>query len=135
MTYADTFALMNCCDCYISLHRSEGFGFTPAEAMLLNKPVIATDYSGTKDFINQNTGFPVDYRLVPVQEHEYPFWENQFWAEPDLNHAAWLMKKMVENQTQTKEIAKRGRAKILGDYSPQAIGKKYKQRLTKLLLK
>ena len=132
MTYADTFALMNCCDCYISLHRSEGFGFTPAEAMLLNKPVIATDYSGTKDFINQETGFPVSYRLVSVKKDEYPFWENQFWAEPDLDHSAWLMSKMVEDETQTRAIAKRGKAKILRDYSPQAIGAKYRQRLAQL---
>lgn len=132
MTYPDTFALMNCCDCYISLHRSEGFGFTPAEAMLLNKPVIATDYSGTKDFINQDTGFPVDYRLVPVQQDDYPCWGNQVWAEPDISHAAWLMTKMVGDETQTRAIAKRGKVKILRDYSPQAIGAKYRQRLAQL---
>ncbi|WP_144876215.1 glycosyltransferase, partial [Hyella patelloides] len=68
LTYDETLALMNCCNCYISLHRSEGFGYTPAEAMLLEKPVIATDYSGTKDFINQGTGFPVNYQLIPVKK-------------------------------------------------------------------
>src|SRR5207245_6112526 len=39
-------ALYHLCDCYVSLHRSEGFGLTPAEAMAMGKPVIATGYGG-----------------------------------------------------------------------------------------
>jgi glycosyltransferase involved in cell wall biosynthesis len=132
MTYDETLALMNCCDCYISLHRSEGFGYTPTEAMLLEKPVIATDYSGTKDFINQNTGFPVNYQLIPVQENEYPFWQNQKWAEPDLNHAAWLMRKIIAEESKTKAIARQGKAKILTDYSLENIGKMYQKRLREI---
>jgi glycosyltransferase involved in cell wall biosynthesis len=132
MTYDETLALINCCDCYISLHRSEGFGYTPAEAMLLEKPVIATDYSGTKDFINQDTGFPVNYQLIPVKENEYPFWQDQTWAEPDLNHAAWLMRKMITDEAQTKAIACQGKAKILNDYSLEKIGKLYRARLKEI---
>jgi glycosyltransferase involved in cell wall biosynthesis len=114
------------------LHRSEGFGYTPAEAMLLEKPVIATDYSGTKDFINQDTGFPVNYQLIPVKENEYPFWQDQTWAEPDLNHAAWLMRKMITDEAQTKAIACQGKAKILNDYSLEKIGKLYRARLKEI---
>jgi glycosyltransferase involved in cell wall biosynthesis len=132
MTYDETLALTNCCDCYISLHRSEGFGYTLAEAMLLEKPIIATDYSGTKDFLNQNTGFPVNYQLIPVQENEYPFWQHQTWADPDLNHAAWLMRKMIADEAQTKAIALQGKAKILTDYSLENIGKMYRERLKEI---
>jgi glycosyltransferase involved in cell wall biosynthesis len=64
--------LIGLCDCYVSLHRSEGFGRGPAEAMLQGKPVIATKYSGNTDFMNADTSFLVDYRLVPVAEGEYP---------------------------------------------------------------
>ena len=132
MAYEDAMALMNCCDCYISLHRSEGFGYTPAEAMLLEKPVIATDYSGTRDFINSTTGFPVSYRLMSVKENEYPFWESQTWADPNLDHAAWLMRKMVCDQASTKQISRAGKQKILTDYSPERIGQLYKQRLQQI---
>ena len=134
MTYDETLALMNCCDCYISLHRSEGFGYTPAEAMLLEKPVIATDYSGTKDFINPDTGFPVQSSLIPVRENEYPFWQNQTWAEPEIEHAAWLMRKIITDETPTRAIARRGKAKILNDYSGQATGKRLKKRLEQLIV-
>ncbi|VEP15222.1 hypothetical protein H1P_3170010 [Hyella patelloides LEGE 07179] len=100
--------------------------------MLLEKPVIATDYSGTKDFINQGTGFPVNYQLIPVKKNQYPFWQNQTWAEPDINHAAWLMRNMIADETKTKKIAKQGKQKILTDYSLKAIGKIYKKRLDHL---
>ena len=66
-------ALMKCCDCYVSLHRSEGFGLTMAEAMLLGKPVITTGYSGNMDFTTTETALLVDYKLVPVQPGDYPF--------------------------------------------------------------
>jgi hypothetical protein len=91
MTREDTLALITVVDCVISLHRSEGFGLLVAEAMLLGKPVIATDYSATIELISSQTGFPVGYRLVPVGASQYPFADNQVWADPDIVHAAWHM--------------------------------------------
>lgn len=132
MAYNDAMALMNCCDCYLSLHRAEGFGYTPAEAMLLGKPAIATDYSGTKDFIDSTTGFPVNYRLISVKENEYPFWQSQQWADPDVEHAAWLMRKIVADLTHTKKVSLAGKQKILTEYSPLHIGQLYKQRLQQI---
>lgn len=132
LNHGEVMALMNCCDCYISLHSSEGFGYTLAEAMLLNKPVIATNYSGNCDFINQQTGFPVDYQLTALKPDEYPFAQGQKWAKPDINHASWLMKKMIENETETKEIALAGKEKIAVNYSPMSAGKRYVKRLQKL---
>lgn len=132
MTYSQTLNLMDCCDCYVSLHRSEGFGYTLAEAMLLGKPVIATDYSGSKDFLNSQTGFPVKYQLKPLQPGDYPFWEGQKWADPDLGYAACLMRKMIEDEQKTKMIAENGRRKILSDYSPEVVGQRYVTRLRQL---
>ena len=84
----DVYALMSCADCYVSLHRSEGFGLTMAEAMLLGKPVIATGYSGNLDFMTPDNSRLVDYRRVRITQ-ELPYYgKGCFWAEPDLNHAA-----------------------------------------------
>ena len=132
MTYSDTLSLMNCCDCYVSLHRSEGFGYTLAEAMLLGKPVIATDYSGTKDFISKSTAFPVKYKLQSLKEGDYPFWQKQKWADPDLDHAAWLMRHTIANESETKAIAIAGRNKILTDYDPVVVGRRYLERLRQI---
>ncbi len=51
-------SLIGLCDCYVSLHRSEGLGLTMAEAMALGKPVIATAYSGNLDFMTGREQLP-----------------------------------------------------------------------------
>jgi glycosyltransferase involved in cell wall biosynthesis len=80
------------CDCVLSLHRSEGFGLLIAEAMLLDRPVIATDYGATTELLTPETGFPVGFRMVPVGDGDYPFADGQVWADPDISHAAWQMR-------------------------------------------
>src|SRR3546814_19524450 len=92
----DTKNLLRCCDCFVSLHRSEGFGRGLAEAMYLGKPVIATRYSGNLDFMDERTAYLVDHELVPVQTGEYPFAEGQHWADADTGQAADYMAALVD---------------------------------------
>ena len=91
----ETLQLVAACDAVVSLHRSEGLGLLVVEAMALGKPVIATDYSATTEFVSMRTGWPVDFDLVKVGEGEYPFHEGQSWARPDEDHAAWQMRQVV----------------------------------------
>jgi glycosyltransferase involved in cell wall biosynthesis len=93
----ETLGLIAATDAIVSLHRSEGLGLLIAEAMLLGKPVIATGYSASREFVTDATGYPVGYQLVPVREGEYPFHEGQVWAEPDVAHAAWLMRRLQQD--------------------------------------
>ena len=72
--------LMADCDVFLSLHRSEGFGFGAAEALAAGKAVVATDYGGTTDFITPATGYPVDYVMEPVRPGDYVESEGQAWA-------------------------------------------------------
>jgi glycosyltransferase involved in cell wall biosynthesis len=86
---ADNHALTQCADIVLSLHRSEGFGLVPAEAMLLGRPVVATDYSGTTDFLDATCGMPVGYRLVPAADPRGVFESpGAVWAEADVGQAA-----------------------------------------------
>lgn len=84
MSRAEVCGLIADIDCFVSLHRSEGFGRIIAEAMYLGTPVIATDYSGSTSFLDAATGFTVDYRLVEVESGAYIFCDGSQWAEPDL---------------------------------------------------
>lgn len=93
----ETLELMAACDCVVSLHRCEGLGFLVAEGMALGKPVIATDYSATTDLLDENTGYPVNFRYVPVKAGEYPMAEGQRWADPDVVHATWIMHEIVSD--------------------------------------
>jgi glycosyltransferase involved in cell wall biosynthesis len=132
LNHSDSLALMNCCDCYVSLHRSEGFGYTLAESMLLEKPVIATNFSGSKDFVTKSTGFPISHQLIPLNNGDYPFHENQLWADPDIDHAAWTMRKIVLDDQNTKNIAYNGQQYIKTFHSLDAAGKRYLNRLNEL---
>jgi glycosyltransferase involved in cell wall biosynthesis len=122
-------ALLALSDCFLSLHRSEGFGRGPAEAMLLGKPVIATDYSGTRDFATPETALLVDYRLVPVGAEEYPGAEGQVWAEVDLDHAASAMRRLVADPSLARRLGQAGRERIGRSYDPPAVGARYVERL------
>jgi glycosyltransferase involved in cell wall biosynthesis len=86
------------CDCYVSLHRSEGLGMTMAEAMYAGKPVIATGYSGNLDFMTNSNSHLVSYQLVPVGHGAQPYPAHATWAEPNLSEAADLMKQVHEDR-------------------------------------
>ena len=120
------------CDAYVSLHRSEGLGLTIAEAMLQGKPVIATNWSGNTDFMNENNSMPVDYRLVPVGDGDYPGAANGFWAEPDIGAAARAMRLMAEDAVLAGGVGARGRATIEAFFSAEQAGGGMAERLAKI---
>jgi glycosyltransferase involved in cell wall biosynthesis len=124
--------LIERCDCFLSLHRSEGFGRGIAEAMSLGKPVIVTGYSGNMDFTNPLNACLVDYRLVEVGPHEYPHAAGQHWAEPDLEQAAWHMRRLVDDPASGAALAERGRDLIEAQHGVQAVGRRCRSRLEKL---
>jgi len=126
--------LLRVCDSFVSLHRSEGFGRGIAEAMYLGKPVIATGYSGNLDFTNEMNACLVDHMLVPVKKGEYPFGKDQLWADPDIEQAAWYMKRLVYEPSYASEIGKYAERYIKTHYSFQVIGAKMRHRLEKLKL-
>lgn len=122
--------LINACDCYVSLHRSEGFGATIFEAMTLGKPVIATAYSGNMDFMNVGNSFPVKYNLIKIKEDiASTYTKGNVWAEPDVDHATQLMKYVYEHQNKAKEIGKRARLEVERNYSWKKLSDQLKNRI------
>ena len=115
-------ALVADCDAYVSLHRSEGFGRGPAEAMLLGKPVILTDYSGTRDFADGSCAIPVDCQLVPVAPGQYPGSEDQCWAEPSVSDAARAMRWVVDHPCEAAALGRQARRRIEALYGPDLVG-------------
>jgi len=100
-------ALMDAADCYVSLHRSEGFGLTMAEAMSLGKPVIATGYSGNLDFMSADTAYLVGWTEGAVPANCVPYPEGATWAEPDLDEAARLMRQVHEHPDEAADVGRR----------------------------
>jgi SAM-dependent methyltransferase/glycosyltransferase involved in cell wall biosynthesis len=109
-------ALMVASDCYVSLHRSEGFGLTMAEAMALGKPVIATAYSGNLDFMTADTSYLVPWAPGKVPIGCSPYRAGARWAEPDLDAAAQIMRKVYNNPLLAAEIGRRAKPHVLADH-------------------
>lgn len=108
---ADTHALTACADIVLSLHRSEGFGLVPAEAMLLGRPVIATGWSGNMDFMDADSAALIGYRLIPARDprgvYDIP---GTMWAEPDHGEATAALQRLGEDAELRARIGARGRA-------------------------
>ena len=121
--------LVAACDCYVSLHRSEGFGLTVAEAMVLGKPVVVTDYSGTTDFVDMGSGMPVPYRMVTLEEDHGPYPAGSRWAEPDLDRAAESMRRLYEEPELRERLGSNARERISQRFSPSAVGEIVRSRL------
>ena len=125
----ETLALIAACDAVVTLHRSEGLGLLVAEAMVLGKPVIATDYSATTELVTPDTGWPVDCCLIPVPEGGYPFHEGQVWADADIDHAAWQMRRVVDDQPEAERRVAAARALISREYGIGAVASRQLARL------
>ena len=125
---------MSLADCYVSLHRSEGFGLTLAEAMSCCKPVIATAYSGNMEFMTEENSFLVPYRLIEIEKDHGPYKKGCVWADPDLREATQLMLRVYEDQAAASKVARSGRDDVMTSLHPRTIGDSVKRRLTALNL-
>lgn len=122
VTAAEKDALMASCDCYVSLHRAEGFGLTLAEAMAQGKPVIATGFSGNTDFMSEENSYLVRYEVTEVGPDGENYPAEGHWAEPDIEHAAELMREVWEDSAGAAAKAEQGRDDVLAQLSLEDVG-------------
>jgi len=129
LSRADVYALEAACDCFVSLHRSEGFGLAVAESMYLGRPVIATGWSATAEYLSRENGLPVRFTLVELGENHGPYAKGSTWAEPDIGHAAELMRRIASDPAEAARIGAAARRTMEERFSPAVIGARYRRRL------
>ena len=121
-------SMIRCCNVFISLHRSEGFGLVIAEAMNLGVPVVATGWSANLDFMPSEYTFLVGYEMIPVGDSYYGEIENPVWADPHINEAAAALRVILENPALAREKATAAQKYIQRYYSLEASAEKMKVR-------
>ncbi len=122
LSLADNQALLACADIVLSLHRSEGFGLVPAEAMLLGRAVVATDWSGNIDFMDATTAALVPYRLVPAVDPRGVFQApGAMWAEADVGVAASHLARLASSAAARAELGGRAQASVRALLGPAAL--------------
>jgi hypothetical protein len=112
MTPEGVGSLMKQAIAYVSLHRSEGYGLTCAEAMALGTPVIATGYSGNLDFMNDDNSFLVDYDLIPVKDSTGTYEVDARWADPKIDSAIEKMRKVYLDKKLASKVGQAGQESI-----------------------
>ncbi len=117
--YAQVQSLIAGADVLVSLHRAEGFGLTPAEAMALGTPVLATAFSGVLDFMDESCAVMVPYSPTPVEDPQ-GIYRGQTWAEPDLDAAAEGLKRLRGDAWFRTTLAEAARKQVAQTLSPQA---------------
>lgn len=123
------------CDAYVSLHRSEGAGFTISDAMASGKPVIATGWSGNMDFMNAANSFPVRYELVELEVGVGPYPAGEVWAEPSEEHAAELMRFVVRHKDEARARGSAARRSIELGHSLEKVTEAIRDRLDAIALR
>lgn len=126
-------------DCFVLPHRNEGFGVPCAEAMMLEKPVITTNYGGTADFIFQpdskhpdveQTGYLIDYQMTPVFGMPWATYSgNQAWAEPNVMHLRSHMRDVFTDREKASKVGSAGKQWIESNLSWTSVGNMMKDRL------
>jgi len=125
----DRFRLLASVDSFVSLHRSEGFGLSIAEAMAYGLPVLATGWSGNVDFTHAGNAALVPYDLVRSEVAHGPYAAGTLWAEPRLEEAARLMRRVWIDPRWRAQIARAGKETVAVKLSASAIGAAMRARL------
>lgn len=133
LSYDDLLLLKKGSDCYISLHKSEGWGFGMIEAMGIGVPVVCTGYSANMDFCSDDTAWLVNYRETRLSPQEYIFVrKDQHWAEPDVDHAAQQLRAVYDNPTERAKKSAAALKNVHENFSAVAISRRFKSRLDQI---
>ena len=124
--------LIAACDAVVSLHRSEGFGLTVAEAMYFGKPVLSTNWSGTMDFTTPDNSLLVCHKPMVLAEKDGVYPAGTVWADPDLDHAVSLMRQLVDNPALGQQIGQRAAMDVRRTLSPAVVGTLMSKRLSEI---
>lgn len=124
LSRARAYGFTQMCDCFVSLHRAEGFGLCLAEAMLMGKPVIGTNYSGNLAFMHPGNSFLVDYTLADIPADNPIYKQGNHWADPSIEHAASLMRHCFDHRADAAALGAAAREEVRGKLSLRAAGQR-----------
>ena len=120
----DTLSLIKSCDVYLSLHRSEGLGLGMREAMTMGRVVIATDYSGNKDYMTDENSILIKYKKIPIPINAGIYWHPEVtWAEPNIYDAVKKLRFIHMDKEYRNTIGTNAKISMLENYNLEKCAK------------
>ncbi|MEA2689249.1 MAG: hypothetical protein QOD51_1856 [Candidatus Eremiobacteraeota bacterium] len=129
---AEVDRMIACSDAILSLHRSEGLGLLPIEGLRQGKPVVATGYGGTTDYLDDESGFPVRFSIENVGAGSEPYPPDAVWARPDVEHAAFQMLRAAQRDGEAARRTANGEARVTALYGLDAAAERFANELGRL---
>lgn len=110
--------LYRACDAFVTPFRAEGWGLPVCEAMACGLPVIATDYSGPTEFIDESV-YRIGCEVVEITDELYlsAATSGGRWAEPDPDHLCELLREVYRNREDAARRGMAGSRHILGKFT------------------
>lgn len=122
-------------DCFVLIHRAEGWGLPHFEACMMGKPVITTKYSANLEFTREENSFLVDYGMTPVSGMPWFKWYQggMEWAEPDVDGCRRHMRHVFRHRQEARKKGHLAQSYVLKNFTWEAIGTKMRERLTQIM--
>jgi len=121
---------------FVLPHKSEGWGLPIFISMALGKPVIATRYYGTEEFMDETNSYPITkYRLGPVKQANHFYNPSMRWAYPNEEQLIELLRKAYDDYVSQNETYKSivANAKKVGvKYSISSVGRIFKEHINRI---
>ena len=124
-------SLYRAMDCLVGISRGEGWGRPQHEAMMMELPVIASNWSGNTEFMSQTNSLLVDCEIIPVQQvkNEMGFMTGHYWAQPSEEHTREYMRGLFDDPSQGRRLGKVARKEMHKSFSPEPISEIVMERL------
>ena len=119
-------------DCYVSLHRGEGWNYPLFEAAGRGKSVVATGFSGPTEYLDDQAHRLVRHRPTTVRQRYAFYSTTMHWAEPEMEHAVEMLRAAFAERKANEDLTAAAE-RIRRNFSSEIIGECARQRLMQLL--
>jgi hypothetical protein len=82
--------------------------------------------------MDRDNSLLVDYKMIPLRDGDYPYWRGQHWADPDVAHAARLMRQLFDDREFARHIGAAAAASIRRTNSKAVCGTAVTARLEEI---
>lgn len=109
-------------DAFVAPSRGEGWGRPHMEAMAMELPCIATNWSGNTEFMNESNSYPLRIEgLRSVRKMEIPIYVGHKWAEPSVKHLRQLMRHVQQHREEARQKGVQARRDVVEKYSQEKV--------------